>query len=204
MNEILHDKKRTTKKAEAEHTDEEVIQLVLGGDTDAFAELVVRYEAKIMRYGYKFMNGQEDIRDVVQDVFIKAFENLRSFNTSMKFSSWLYRIAHNAFVNRLRDSHRKLLRIDFDTVMPFLFSSDNLEEVFSHKENRKRIESSLQSLDAKYREVIVLRYFEELSYDEISDVLKIPVSTVGVRLNRGLRAIKNVFEQKHYGEHGKK
>ncbi len=200
MDEISSDKECTNTEAEQTATDESVVRQVLDGDTNAFAELVKRYEVKITRYGHKFMNGQEDIRDVVQDIFIKAFENLRSFNTSMKFSSWLYRIAHNAFVNRLRDSHRKLLRIDFDTVTPFLFSSDNLEDVFFHKENQRRIEASLKDLDIKYREVIVLRYFEELSYDEISDVLKIPVSTVGVRLNRAVRAMKEVFEKKHHGE----
>ncbi len=102
-------------EAHPQITDEEAARLVQKGDKDAFGLLVERYEAKLVRYGGKFISRNEDIEDIVQDVFLSCYQNIQSFDASQKFSPWIYRIAHNAFVNGLRKRKRSpLVYVDFD------------------------------------------------------------------------------------------
>jgi RNA polymerase sigma-70 factor (ECF subfamily) len=171
-------------------TDEELAKKVQEGDRDSFSLLVERYQEKMRRYGRKFLRQHEDIDDVVQDIFLKTYANIKSFDSGKKFSSWLYRIAHNTFLNHLRSSKKELFRIDFDTVLPFLYSNDDPEEGLELKKVSEQLDSYLELLDQKYREIIVLRFYEGLSYEEIADVLKVPVSTVGVRISRALQHLK--------------
>src|SRR6185369_16155577 len=80
-------------------SDEQIVEEVQKGDTDAFGVLVERFEPKLLRYGRKFLATEEDIEDIAQDVFLSAYKNIQSVDTSLKFSPWIYRIAHNAFAN---------------------------------------------------------------------------------------------------------
>ena len=98
-----------------ELSDEQIAQRVKDGDNEAFGLFVERYEKKLTRYGGKFLSRTEDIQDVVQDVFIKAYQNMQSFDASLRFSPWIYRIAHNTFVNELRKNSRR----------PFFLKSKN-------------------------------------------------------------------------------
>jgi len=88
--------------ADTNEKDEAIALRVQNGDTDAFGTLITRYEVKMLRYGKKFLGQYEDIEDAVQDAFIKAYTNIQSFNTSMSFSPWIYRIAHNTFINVIK------------------------------------------------------------------------------------------------------
>ena len=179
----------------SEQTDEEIARLVQSGDIDLFGEIIKRYEEKMKRYGRKFLKGIEDIEDIVQDVFIKAYENIQSFDIKRKFSSWLYRIAHNEFVNALK-KHKKrpLLFFELDIILPY-----SMPEEFDKENNRQEIKQMvdkfLDKLETKYREPIILYYLEELSYKEIADILRIPVSTVGIRLKRAKEKIKNKIHE---------
>lgn len=179
-----------------ELSDEQLMRRVIAGEAEEFGHIIVRYEGKMRRYARRFLRIRGDIDDVVQEVFIKAFENARSFDPEQKFSSWLYRIAHNAFLNHLRDSRRAVLDVDFDAVAPFLYSSEDVAQQAYEKGMLQRMDGCMASLDAKYREVLTLRFFEDLSYDEIADILKIPISTVGVRISRGLKAMRKGCEEK--------
>src|SRR3954470_6961664 len=98
-------------------TDEQIALAVQSGRSEKFGELVERYEAKLLRYARKFLLDPEDAQDIVQDIFIKAYENLQSFDATRRFSPWIYRIAHNEFVNALkkRESRKTIFTIDFDT-----------------------------------------------------------------------------------------
>ena len=86
--------------------DEDIATQVKNGDIDVFGILVDRYEAKLLRYGKKFLAREEDIKDIVQDVMVSAYQNIQSFDPYKRFSPWMYRIAHNAFVNGLRRQER--------------------------------------------------------------------------------------------------
>ena len=179
-----------------EKTDEELAMLTQEGKTEAFNFLVERYEEILLRYGKRFLFNHENIKDVVQDVFIKAYENIQSFDSSRRFSPWIYRIAHNNFINIIKKNKREPYTF-FDTDVIFSFASE--EETVSgaeREERKKEVEKYLKEIKLKYREILVLFYFEEKDYREISDILNIPISTVGVRLKRGREEIKKKYEKR--------
>ncbi len=177
-------------------TDEQIVAKVQKGDSESFAELVARYEDKLLRYGRKFMRD-EDAVDIVQEVFIKAYENIQSFDASRRFSPWIYRIAHNEFVNAIKkESRGPVWGIDIDEVFPHLAAPESAEDRALARDSREMLERYLRELDPKYREPLVLYYFEEMSYKDIADVLRIPISTVGVRIARGKTALKKMAPQR--------
>lgn len=172
-------------------SDEAIAAQVQHGDSQAFGLLVERYEAKMLRYAKRFLFGYEDAEDVVQDVFIRAYVNIQSFDTRRRFSSWLYRVAHNLFINAIKKKGREPLTLfDPDTLFPHPVAKERADTAIHEQELRQALEGSLQQLSPKYREPLVLYYFEELDYRTIAEVLQIPVSTVGVRLNRGRSLLK--------------
>ncbi len=174
-------------------TDEEIAARVQSGDAESFGVLVERYEAKLIRYGRKFLSGIEDIEDLAQEAFIKAYVHIRSFDANQRFSPWMYRIAHNEFVNALRKKSRgPLAFFDLDVLFPHPFAPEAADDEAGRRETKEMLEQGLAKLDPKYREPLVLYYFEELGYREIADVLRIPISTVGVRLNRGRELLKKI------------
>jgi RNA polymerase sigma-70 factor (ECF subfamily) len=180
----------------AQESDEIIAQRVQKGDRDQFGELAHRYEERMTRYAGRFLLRGEDTKDLVQEVFIKAYVNINSFDTSRKFSSWLYRIAHNEFINAIKKRSRlPVFAFDLDTLFPHLASKETAHGDFERKEIRKVLDGALVSLDLKYREPLVLYYLEELDYKEIADILQIPVATVGVRLNRGRALLKKILEK---------
>lgn len=181
---------------ELQENDEKIASRVQAGDTEIFGVLVDRYEAKLLRYGRKFLARQEDIQDIVQDVFVSTYQNMQSFDTSQKFSPWIYRIAHNAFVNGLRRKERApLISIDFDTLVSHAIYEDPAESEREQKDMRILIDKGLQNLSPKYREVLVLHYFEEMSYKDMADVLQVPKGTIGVRLKRAKEALKAALSE---------
>lgn len=179
-------------------TDEELAALVMSGDSEIFGELVERYEKRLLRYARKFLFGREDMEDLVQDVFLKAYQNIQSFSADKRFSPWIYRIAHNVFINKLK--RRKFEPMNFfpdaDTLFPHPVSSENADSESIREEVKKQINESMDAVGVKYKEVLVLHYFEEMSYKEISEVLEIPVSTVGVRIKRGKEKLKKFISNK--------
>lgn len=164
-------------------TDEQIALRVQHGDREAFGTLVDRYEQKMLRYAHRFLYSYEDREDAVQEVFVRTYEHIQSFHSTERFSPWIYRIAHNVFINTIRKKGRERVSfVDLDTFFPSGIPEQTTEEPFSIPAG---LEQTLASLDPKYREVLVLFYFEEKSYDEIADILHIPKATVGVRLARG-------------------
>ncbi len=176
-------------------TDEEIVELIQSGQTDLFGVIVDRYEDKMKRYSRKFLLNQDDINDIVQDVFIKAYTNIQSVDIKRKFSSWLYRIAHNHLVNYLRKKRVILPLLNLDTFFPHSIDQDSINDEIDREETKNLINKSLNKLNVKYREPLILYYFQELSYKEISDILKIPTSTVGIRIKRGKEKTKTILQE---------
>ncbi len=177
-----------------DETDEQIAMRVQKGESDAFGELVERYQEKLLRYARKFLFDVEDGADTVQDVFLKAYENIQSFDATRRFSPWIYRIAHNEFVNALKkkQASRTIFAFDIDTVFPHLTAAETSDSAAIENDLRSTLEGHLGKLDTKYREPLVLYYFESMDYKEISEILRIPVSTVGVRLARGRAILQNI------------
>lgn len=161
-------------------TDEEIVAKVQGGDKDMYSKIITRYEDKLLRYA-SYLTGEDSMaQDIVQESFIKAYVNLNGFDKTKKFSSWIYRIVHNEAMSAV-DKQKKTTPIykdvDFD-------SGINIEEDFIKEELGMRAKKCLQQMDKIYSEPLALYYLEEKSYLEISDILRIPVGTVGTRINR--------------------
>jgi RNA polymerase sigma-70 factor (ECF subfamily) len=183
----------------SELTDEEIAKIVQSGKVEPFGELVERYEAKITRYARKFLFNCSNAEDIVQEVFLKAYVNIQSFDSSKKFSPWLYRIAHNEFINAIKKKGKEPLPFfNPDILFPHPVSKENADKEVNKKELRQALDKCLNKLDLKYREPLVLYYFEKLSYKEISEVLRIPISTVGIRMQRGRQKIKPLFQKLNY------
>ncbi len=181
-----------------EETDEAIALRVQAGDNDAFGELVERYQSKMMRYAQKFLRETDDAKDIVQDIFIKTYENIQSFDPARRFSPWIYRIAHNEFVNALkkRQNRRTVFTFDIDTVFPHLAAPETADSAAMERDLRETLEAHLEELDSKYKEPLILYYLEGMDYKAIAEILQIPVSTVGVRLARGRTALKDITKNK--------
>lgn len=172
-------------------TDEVVAAAVQKGDNEIFGVLVRRYEKKLLRYGGKFLSDQGDIENIVQDVFIGAYQNIQSFDIKQRFSPWIYRIAHNAFVNEIRKtSRRPLLPFDFDELVSHAVYEDPAQEEREKTEMSTMLNSSMDKISPKYKEVLILHYMEGLSYKDIADIIQVPIGTVGIRLKRAKEALR--------------
>lgn len=178
-------------------TDEALAREVQNGNAEAFTTLFNRYEEKMLRYGRRFLYTYEDLEDAVQEVFIKTYQNIKSFNTNKKFSTWVYRIAHNTFINVIKKKGREQVSFfDFDTLVNLPIKDDStLESRLVQKEDSKELMTAIKKMPIKYQEPLILFYFEELEYKEIADVLEIPISTVGVRIARGRSMIKKMINE---------
>lgn len=176
-------------------SDESIAEKIQRGQHQYFGEILIRYEAKIKRYARRFLTDPKDAEDAAQEAFIKAYRNIQSFDTSRKFSSWLYRIAHNECINFLRKRKTESLPLfDLDVLFPHLAREEHLDDM-NVRQTKEEIELALGRLDPKYREPLILYYLEGFDYREIADILHIPVATVGVRLARGRKILKNFYEQ---------
>ena len=178
-------------------SDEELVRRSLE-DKEAFGLLIERYEAKLDRYIRRLgVHVSEDREDVLQDIFLKVYRNLNGFDTSLSFSSWIYRIAHNEAISWYRKKNVRPeghLVTDGDEVLGFLSSKEEAADVtFDKSVNAEKLGEALKAIDVKYREVLILRYFEHKEYEEISDILQIPVGSVGTLIHRGKKQLAGVL-----------
>ncbi|HSV95265.1 MAG TPA: sigma-70 family RNA polymerase sigma factor [Spirochaetia bacterium] len=172
-------------------TDEKVVELVRKDNKEYYAELMERYQIKLLRYAGNILRDEHNAADVVQNAFIKAYVNLNGFNVNKKFSSWIYRIVHNEAMNEVL-KNRKQIPIGEDVEFD---SGVDIEEDFIKKEMMENTHSCLNKMPGIYREPLVLYYLEEKNYTEISDILRLPVGTVGTRINRAKILMKSICQK---------
>ncbi len=174
-------------------SDEEVIDIVRSKDKEAYAEIIKRYQNKLMRYARSIIKDGQTGADVVQESLIKAYINLNGFDVKKKFSSWIYRIAHNEAINTL--GRRNIQQSIYDHAG--FDSGVNLENEFIKSELVNHTHHCLDQMPLLYKEPLSLFYLEEKSYEEISDILRIPVSTVGTRVSRARGIMKKLCLRSH-------
>lgn len=180
-------------------TDEELVAMALE-DQDYFAYIVTRYEKKLLSYIIRISGlPREDAEDVLQEVFIKIYVNLNSFDDKLKFSSWAYRITHNEAINNYRKKKsRPQCAMDLDDEFLNNLASDMQTDghidIQYLKENVKKV---LGVMEPKYREVLVLRFWEDKDYGEISDILKKPMGTVATLLSRAKSSFRKEIEKQN-------
>jgi len=172
-------------------SDEKIVKLVQKKDREIYAYIIKRYQESLMRYANYLTNDEHNAADIVQESFIKAYINLNSFDTKKKFSSWMYRIVHNEAIN-LFNKQKKQVSLyedkDFD-------SGINIEEDFIKKELKNHTHNCLSKMSVLYKEPLSLYYLEDKSYEEISDILRIPLGTVGTRINRAKILMKKICQK---------
>lgn len=172
-------------------SDEQLVEKVRSADQELYALLVKRYENKLLRYATSLVKDEDRASDIIQESFIKAFINLKGFNTNKSFSSWIYRIVHNEAINTIKKYQKEVKlpeNIDFK-------SNENIEEEFDKKEIVKKVQQCLKEIPIIYVEPITLFYIEEKSYEEISDILRLPMGTVATRINRAKKILRNLCQK---------
>lgn len=177
-------------------SDQKVITSVLTGDLHDFEQLIIRYQDKLISYAQTIVGDYPQAQDVVQQSFIKVYRNLRNYNPKYKFSSWIYRIVHNQAVNSIK-KNRPVLSLDFaDWLAELIPGSINLEKEAVTEETKRMVKHCLNALPLKYKDVLILYYLQDTKYKDISHILKIPINTVGVRIKRGKKLLKNICLKK--------
>jgi RNA polymerase sigma-70 factor (ECF subfamily) len=181
-------------------SDKELVQLSLQNQ-DYFLYLMKKYEAPLTRYIRRISNlDQDTIADILQEVFLKVYQNLNEFDQSLKFSSWIYRIAHNqlmSYYRKLKARPRIVTLEDDSKILDNLISNIDIEKEINNQLNRKVILRILKKLDFKYSEVLILRFLEDKSYEEISDILKKPIGTVATLINRAKKEFKKLLDKQN-------
>lgn len=162
------------------------------------ATIINRYQAPLSRYVFRLSGlNREDIEDTLQIIFLKLYLNINSFDQTLKFSTWLYRIAHNETINHYR---KRLARpnIDYSAEdgLLNLLTDHNWRDEADRIVWKTQINQALNNLPDKYRQVIILRYFEDLDYQTIADIIKKPVGTVATLINRAKQKLKQLLTKK--------
>lgn len=180
-------------------TDEELVEAFQRGDASAFDTLVSRWDTKIKGAIYRVTGPGEDVRDLCQEAFLKAYRGLRSFKKEARFSSWLYQIA----INVCRDRHRRrrghnlvsLEQLDETGEQPVLAVAPSALDLVEARDLSRLVAAAVAALPEEQREVIVLKEYQDLTFLEIAEVLDVPISTVKTRLYRGLMQLRQRLER---------
>lgn len=170
--------------------DDKFVKRAIEGDQDAYKELMDKYQKPLYFHVLKMVRNHEQVEDLVQEAFMKAFNNLNSYNTNYAFSTWLYRITTNHTIDYLRKKKLKTTSINDpvktkDGEMEIQISDDaETDRDIIRKERKKIIHNAINDLPKKYRRVIEMRHLQELSYQEIADQLDLPLGTVKAHIFR--------------------
>jgi len=181
------------------YTDEDLIARFQNGDEYAFDEIVNRYKDRLLNFVFRFIGQIDESEDIVQDTFLKVYKNKNSYVNIARFSTWIYTIAGNLAKTELRKrKRRRIFSIskmgiddkEFELLSTARTPEENTESVF----NEKIIQNAIQKLPDKFRTVIILRDIQELSYDEISKIIGVPLGTIKSRVNRARLKLRELLK----------
>lgn len=182
-----------------------LIHKALHGDEESYAKLLHRYKHGIFKMIYQMIKNKEETEDIVQETFIKAFNSLDSYNSKYAFSTWLYKIAYNHCIDKLRKKKLKTQSLDKpielkEGSVKFQIKDEryNPEKSVILDEKKNNINLTISSLPEKYKKVIIYRHHKDKSYEEISQELKIPLGTVKARIFRARELLKKKLKENHY------
>lgn len=189
--------------SESSREDDKLVAAAVEGDENAYAQLVDKYQRALFFHIAKMVRDREQIEDLVQESFMKAFGNLKSYNTDYAFSTWLYRIATNHSIDYLRKRKLQTLSIDDsrktkdgELEMQLPDESSVTDREIIRKQRQNIIYKAIDDLPEKYREVIRMRHMEEKSYQEIADLLDLPLGTVKAHIFRAREMLYKSLKDK--------
>lgn len=185
-----------------DRVDQGVLLKAQMGDLDAFTAIVKAYEDQLYTLSFRFLSNGPEAEDAVQETFLRVYTHLPRYDGRFKFTTWVYRIATNVCIDRLR-KRKALTSLDADTQdwedaskdLHERLASPGLtpEQALLQSETCNEVQRALGDLPAAYQTVIILKYIQELSLQEISDILHVPITTVKTRIHRGREALKELL-----------
>lgn len=178
-----------------ELSDQQLVSTALSQPNE-YSAIVRRYEAPLARYLRRLgLSRSDDVEDVLQEVFLKVYINLNDYDSAQKFSSWIYRIAHNETVSFFRKANIRpqVATNDNELLMENISDGLDIDIETDQKLLSEKVRLALDKLDDKYKNVLVLKFLEDKSYQEISDIMRIPEGTVATLISRGKKHLKNIL-----------
>lgn len=189
--------------SESSLEDDKLVKKAIGGDENAYKQLVEKYERALYFHILKMIKDREQVEDLVQETFVKAFDNLNTYSTNYAFSTWLYRIATNHTIDYLRKKKLETLSIDKprktkdgEMEMQLEDETASTDRNIIRKQRQKIVQNAIDNLPGKYRKVIEMRHMEEKSYKEIADVLDLPLGTVKAHIFRARELLYKALKDK--------
>lgn len=189
--------------SESSREDDVLVQRAVGGDERAYSDIVEKYQRALYYHILKMVRNRDVIDDLVQEVFVKAFDNLNSYSTDYAFSTWLYRIATNHTIDYLRKKKLQTLSIDEpvktrEGEMQMELPDEDMatDRRVIRKQRSNIIRDAIENLPPKYRKVIQMRHMEEKSYQEIAEILDLPLGTVKAHIFRARELLYKALKDK--------
>lgn len=182
--------------------DLKIIESCLLGNTEEYSRIIDKYKGMVYNLAYRMCGNLQDSEDITQEAFFKTYQSLSHYNPSFRFSTWIYQITLNIIRDRLRKRNVESVSLDQEsssgkTIQDYLVSDQtgNPEDCLASNQQKEIFQQAINSLPVKYREIIILRHLQELSYSEIASVLKISPDAVKVRLFRAREQLKKILKK---------
>lgn len=182
-------------KTNDEISDEELIFYIRKKDKELYSTIIDRYETKLRAYLRRITNYSDEVDDLTQQTLVNAYINLNDFNTDKKFSSWIYRIAHNLAINWLKKKKASISLDENEIVANQLAAKIDIAKEADNNKLAKSITKAINNLPNKFKEPFILKYFDNKSYEEISDIMRMPKNTVGTMISRAKKLLRQDLEQ---------
>ena len=177
-------------------SDQHVIEQILQGNKRAYALLVDRYKERVFTTALRMMKNREEAEEVAQDTFIKMFKSLANFKGSSKFSTWLYKIAYNTCLDRLKKKTINIVDDAIEDITPaFLATVDSALDIMQEREQQQAINSCLQQLPGDDGFILTLYYFEDLSVDEIAGIVGLKANNIKIKMYRSRKKLAVLLRQ---------
>jgi len=183
-------------------TDEQLVEVVLAGDRERYAELVGRYQARLVNYLFRLVRNLDDAHDLAQEVFVRVYQALDRFDPKYRFSTWLFRVAQNAAIDQIRRRRFRLVPIgshedeqgELQRGVELVDEAPAADEAMAGGERDAGVRRAIEALPWEYRELILMRHYGELAYDEIAEAKGMPLGTVKNKLFRARQMLKGLLE----------
>jgi len=187
-----------------DNPEQEIIERILAGNPQEFSLLVERFKSRVFNYIYRMINNYDSALELSQDVFLKSYASLDKYDPAYRFSTWIFRISANTAIDFLRKKKGMYTSIDQpihyngedNLYLQIKDSGESPLESLQQKEISSKIEEAIRLLPEKYQELIILRHINDCSYQEISDITRLPLGTVKNRIFRAREALKQLLEEK--------
>jgi len=180
-----------------EQDDAKLVTASQAGDQDAFAQLVQRHQRRVFNLVFRMLQQYEEANEVTQEAFLAAWQGLPSFRGDARFSTWLYRIAYNCSLKQLEQRKRdKALQVAMqeEHLLEYTSSDERANAELEARDSQALVHEHLSLLPAKYRIVLVLRHLQEMTYEEMAEILTVPIGTIKTHLFRARNLLKEHLE----------